>query len=265
MSSPHLTHFHHPDHMIMLYDHAIPLLPNSIPVNSRPYRYSAHKDEIEKQVQELLTSGLITPSTKPFAWPMLLVQKKDGSWRFCVDYRKLNSMIVKNKFPLLVINEILDELYGAKYFTTLDMKADYHQVRMRSEDEYKIAFKTHQGHYQFKVMPFGLTNAPTTFQCLMNTILQPHLRKCVLMFLDDILVYTQDLQSHITHLKSVLTLLRNNSFYLKLSKCTFAQEQLKYRAISSLSKELPRILPRQQTCWNGQLLQLQHNSEDSWG
>jgi hypothetical protein len=145
------------------YDHAIPLLPNSAPVNSKPYRYSPHhKDEIEKQVQELLADGLITPSTSPFASPVLLVQKKDGTWRFCVDYRKLNTLTIKNRFPIPIVDEILDELAGSKFFTTLDTKAGYHQVRMLPADEYKTAFKTHHGHYQFRVMTFGLTNAPAT-------------------------------------------------------------------------------------------------------
>jgi hypothetical protein len=152
----------------------------------------------------------------------------DGSWRFYAHYRKLNSLTIKNRFPLPIIDEILDELFGATYFTMLDMKAGYHQVRMRAEDEYKTAFKTHQGHYQFRVMPFGLCNAPTTFQCLMNIVLQPHLRKSVLVFLDDMLVYSKDILSHVTHLREVLTLLRKHNFYLKLSKCIFAQQQLRY-------------------------------------
>jgi hypothetical protein len=146
------------------YDHHIPLLPNSAPVNSRPYKYSPqHKNEIEKQVKELLEAGLIEHNTSPFASPVLLVLKKDGSWRFCIDYRKLNAIIVKNNFPMPLIDEILDELAGTKYFSKLDMRSGYHQVRMKPQDEYKTTFKTHQGHYQFKVMPFGLTNAPATF------------------------------------------------------------------------------------------------------
>jgi hypothetical protein len=157
---------------IRTYDHSITLIPGAVPVNSRPYRYSPlHKDEIERQVKELLEAGLITSSNSPFASPVLLVQKKDGSWRFCVDYRKLNSLAIKNRFPMPIIEEILDELFGKKFFTKLDMRAGYHQIRMRVEDEFKTAFKTHQGHYQFKVMPFGLTNAPATFQCIMNQIL----------------------------------------------------------------------------------------------
>ena len=129
-------------------DHHIPLLPHTTPVNSRPYRYSPlHKTEIERQVKELLQAGLIDHSSSPFASPVLLVQKKDGSWRFCVDYRKLNAVTVKNKFPMPVIKEILEELAGAKFFTKLDMRSGYHQVRMDPLDEYKTAFKTHHGHF----------------------------------------------------------------------------------------------------------------------
>lgn len=211
------------------YDHQIPLIPGAAPVNSKPYRHSRqHKDEIEKQVKELLAAGLITHSTSPFASPVLLVLKKDGSWRFCVDYRKLNALIVKNRFPMTLIDEILDELAGTQYFTKLDMRSGYHQVRMTKVDEYKIAFKTHHGHYQFKVMPFGLTNAPTTFQCIMNEVLPPFLRKFVMVFLDDILIYSPSLASHLEHLTLVLTKLREHKLYMKHNKCSFAKTSLEY-------------------------------------
>lgn len=198
------------------YDHTIPLVPGVVPVNTRPYRYSpSHKDEIERQVKELLASGLIVPSTSPFASPVLLVQKKDGSWRFCVDYRKLNTLTIKNRFPLPIIDEILDELAMSKYFAVLDMRAGYHQVRMAVQDEYKTTFKTHHGHYQFRVMPFGLTNAPATFQCLVNELLEPFLRKFVLVFLDDILIYSASLEEHVNHLRQVLQKLREHNLFVK--------------------------------------------------
>lgn len=127
-----------------------------------------------------------------------------------------------------LIDEILDELAGTKYFTKLDMRSGYYQVRMKEEDEYKTSFKTHQGHYQFKVIPFGLTNAPATFQCIMNEVLEPFLHKFVMVFLDDILIYSPTLETHISHLSIVLEVLRQHNFYMKESKCSFAQTKLDY-------------------------------------
>lgn len=127
-----------------------------------------------------------------------------------------------------LVEEIIDELSGTKWFTKLDMRSGYHQIRMRKEDEYKTAFKTHQGHYQFKVMPFGLTNAPATFQCAMNSILSSFLRKIVMVFIDDILVYSPTWESHLEHLQLVLEELRKHQFYIKHRKCSFAQTKLEY-------------------------------------
>ena len=146
-----------------------------------------------------------------------MVKKKDGTWHFCVDYRKLNDLTIKNRFPLPIIEEILDELSGSQFFTMLDMKLGYHQIRMLPEDEYKTAFKTHDGHYQFKLMSFGLTNAPVTFQCVMNQILQPFLRKFVLVFRDDILIYSNSLEEQSTHLQLVLQTLQKKRLFFSSS------------------------------------------------
>lgn len=211
------------------YDHAIPLKPGAIPINAMPYKYSPqHKTKIERQVTELLANGLITHSTSPFASPVLLVQKKDGSWRFCVDFRKLNELTIKNRFPMPIVEEILEELAGTKFFSKLDLHSGFHHVRVQPGDEYKTAFKTHHGHYEFKVMPFGLTNAPATFQCIMNALLAPFLRKFTLVFMDDILVYSSSWEQHCDHLRQVLTKLREHKLFVKRSKCSFAQTQLEY-------------------------------------
>lgn len=210
-------------------DHAINLLPGVQPFRLRPYRYTPdQKDEIEKQVKEMLENGIIQYSSSPFASPVLLVKKKDGEWRLCVDYRRLNAYTVKNKLPMPIIDEILDELFGATVFSKLDHRSGYHQIRIKQGDEYKTAFQTHSGHYEYKVMSFGLTGAPATFQEFMNFVLQPLLRKCVVVFLDDVLVYSRSIEEHIQHLRQVFQLLKTHELHLKLSKCSFAKNKLEF-------------------------------------
>jgi hypothetical protein len=210
-------------------EHTIPLIPRAYPFRLRPYGYnSAQKNEIESQVQQLLANGWIQESQSPFASLVLLVKKKTRDWRLCVDYRKLNALTVKNKFPLPVIDEMLDDLVGAKWFTTLDMSSGFHQILVVETDVAKTAFQTHNGQYEYKVMPYGFIGGSATFQYEMNTLLAPMLRKCGIVFIDDILIYSKTWAEHLQHIKEVFTLLLQHQFKVKLSKCSFAKKELAY-------------------------------------
>ncbi|GAU39167.1 hypothetical protein TSUD_147890 [Trifolium subterraneum] len=210
-------------------DHQIPLPPDACLVNVRPYRYPhAQKLEIETQVRKLLDNGWIQPSNSPYSSPVLLLNKKDGSWWMCVDYRALNALTIKDHFPLPTDDELLDELGSACVFSKLDLTSGFHQIRLHPQDSHKTAFRTHGGHYEYKVISFGLCNALATFQATMIDIFRPLLRRTVIVFFDVILVYGDTEASHIDHLKSVFELLAQHQFYIKPLKCSFAQHQIDY-------------------------------------
>lgn len=209
--------------------HTIPLESGTQPVFRPMYRLSqAETAEVKRQLEELLAKGLIEPSTSPYGAPVLFVQKKDGSLRMCIDFRALNKHTIKNRYPLPRIDDLLDQLRGAKVFSSLDLQSGYHQIRITEEDVPKTAFRTPFGHYQFKVLCFGLTNAPATFQHAMNSAFRGLLGKFVLVYLDDILVFSKNEQEHVEHLRQVLDILRQQKYYAKMSKCEFMKAEVPF-------------------------------------
>ncbi|GKB48462.1 putative reverse transcriptase domain-containing protein [Tanacetum coccineum] len=200
----------------------IDLIPGAAPVARAPYRLApSEMQELSNQLQELSDRGFIRPSTSPWGAPVLFVKKKDGSFRMCIDYRELNKLTVKNRYPLPRIDDLFDQLQGSSVYSKIDLRSGYHQLRVRDEDIPKTAFRTRYGHYEFQVMPFGLTNAPAVFMDLMNRVCKPYLDKFVIVFIDDILIYSRNEEEHANHLRMILELLKKEKLYAKFSKCDF--------------------------------------------
>ncbi|GJR49270.1 putative reverse transcriptase domain-containing protein [Tanacetum coccineum] len=177
--------------------------------------------ELSNQLQELADQGFIRPSTLPLGAPVLFVKKKDGSFRMCIDYRELNKLTVNNRYPLPRIDDLFDQLQGSSVYSNIDLRSGYHQLRVKDEDIPKTDFRMRYGHYEFQVMPFGLTNTPVVFMDLMNRVCKPYLDKIVIVFIDDILIYSRNKEEHADHLRIILKLLKNKILYANFSKCDF--------------------------------------------
>ncbi|CAN1154462.1 Transposon Ty3-I Gag-Pol polyprotein [Linum perenne] len=205
----------------------IEVVPGTAPISIPPYRMApVELKELKEQLEELLDKGFIRPSVSPWGAPVLFVKKKDGSLRLCIDYRKLNKATVKNRYPLPRIDDLFDQLQGASIFSKIDLRSGYHQLRVAETAVPKTAFRTRYGHYEFLVMPFGLTNAPAAFMALMNRVFHDYLDKFVIVFIDDILIYSRSREEHEEHLRTTLQRLKDEELYAKFSKCDFWMKEV---------------------------------------
>ncbi|KAI3717828.1 hypothetical protein L1987_69691 [Smallanthus sonchifolius] len=207
----------------------IDLVPGANPMAKSPYRLApSEMQELSSQLRELSDKGFIRPSVSPWGAPVLFVKKKDGSFRMCIDYRELNKLTVKNRYPLPRIDDLFDQLQGSTYFSKIDLRSGYHQLRVLESDIPMTAFRIRYGHYEFMVMPFGLTNAPAVFMDLMNRVCKPYLDKFVIVFIDDILIYSKSKAEHEEHLRLVLDLSKKEQLYAKFSKCEFWLKEVQF-------------------------------------
>jgi hypothetical protein len=224
-------------------DFSIELAPGTMLASKMPYRMSMPElIELKLQLKEIMDKGYIRPNVSSWGAPVLFVKNKDGTLRLCIYYRQFNKTTIKNKYPLPRINDLFDQLGGASIFLKIDLRFGYHQVRIKDEDIHKTTFRTRYGHYEFVVVPFGLTNAPATFMCLMNNVLNKFMDKFVLVFIDDILIYSKNREDHKEYLRLVLQVLRENQLYAKFSKCEFFQKQVHYLG-HAISKEGVEVDP----------------------
>ncbi|GKB23163.1 putative reverse transcriptase domain-containing protein, partial [Tanacetum coccineum] len=207
----------------------IKLIHRDVPVAKSPYRLAPSElEELSGQIKELQDKGFIRPSSSPWGAPVLFVKKKDGYFRMFIDYRELNKLTVKNRYPLPRIDDLFDQLQGSHFFSKIDLRSGYHQLRVHEDDIPKTAFRTRYGHFEFIVMPFGLTNAPTVFMDLMNRVCIPYLDKFVMVFIDNILIYSNTQEEHVEHLRLVLELLKKEKLYAKFSKCKFWLREVQF-------------------------------------
>jgi hypothetical protein len=204
----------------------IGLVPDTAPIFKRPYRMTANQlAELKEQLQELLDKGYVCPSASPWRAHVIFVSKKDGTQRMCMDYHSLNEVTIKNKYPLSRIDDLFDELKGACVFSKIDIISGYHQLKIRASNISKTTFITRYGLYEYTVMSFGLTNAPTYFMYLMNKVFMKYLYNFMVVFIDDILIFSKNDEEHDEHLRLVLQKLRENQLYAKLNKCEFLVER----------------------------------------
>ncbi|GJW00779.1 putative reverse transcriptase domain-containing protein [Tanacetum coccineum] len=246
----------------------IELVPGAAPVARAPYRLAPSElKELSDQLKELLEKGFIRPSSSPWGAPVLFVKKKDGSFRMCIDYRELNKLTVKNRYPLPRIDDLFDQLQGSSVYSKIDLRSGYHQLRIREEDIPITAFRTRYGHYEFQVMPFGLTNAPAVFMDLMNRVCKPYLDKFVIVFIDDILIYSKNKEEHEKHLKIILELLKKDQLYAKFLKCEFWLKSVQFlgHVINNKGVHVDPAKVKAIQNWSAPTTPTEKNKKYEWG